>query len=190
VRRFRGCLDGLPPMQRTALILRYGVGPVQARSVKQTARLLDVSRGRVRLVERRGVRNLAGAGQDTSCERTGISAISLASVYELLTGSASSATEGLSPPLAAGVRLANAASAALDADGGAVAGARESGGERRDPSPEREADEDDVSSAGPSLANPFGSGGAALDNPLFLLLLAIVVACLASAAREIRRAVR
>jgi hypothetical protein len=193
VRRLSGCIDGLPRMQRATLVLRYGVGPVRARSEQQAARLLDLSRGRVRLLERRGMRNLARSGRGTSCEQTGISLTSLVAIYDLLTGSSTADAEGLPAPLAAGVRLANAASVVLDEGMGAVAGVRDSGEERRHTSAEPEEEQKEegpVSSAGPSLGDPFGSADPGLDNPMFLLLLAIVVACLASAAREIRRAVR
>lgn len=190
MRRLSGCLDRLPRMQLTTLILRYGVGPVRPRTGKEAARLLDLSRRRVRLLERRGLRRLADAGQAAPCEGTGISRTSLAAVYELLTGTSTAAVEALPAPLAAGVRLAIAASVALDEGEGAVAGARESGDEPKNASSDPEDEEGPVSSAGPSLGDPFGAAGPALDNPLFLLLLAIVVACLASAARELRRAVR
>jgi Sigma-70, region 4 len=190
VRRLRGCIDGLPRLQRATVVLRYGVGPVRARSEQQAARLLDLSRGRVRLLERRGMRNLARSGRGTSCEQSGISLTSLVAVYDLLTDSTADAQ--LPAPLAAGVRLANAAAVVLNEGEGVVAGVRDSGEERRHTSagPEKEQREGPVSSAGPSLGDPFGSADPSLDNPMFLLLLAIVVACLVSAAREIRRAVR
>jgi hypothetical protein len=174
------------------MVLRYGVGPVRARSEQQAARLLDLSRGRVRLLERRGMRNLARSGRGTSCEQSGISLTSLVAIYDLLTGDSTADAQGLPAPLAAGVRLANAASLVLDEGASAVAGMRDSGEERRHTSagPEEEQEEGPMSSAGPSLGDPFGSAEAALDNPMFVLLLAIVVACLVSAAREIRRAVR
>jgi Sigma-70, region 4 len=176
VRRLRGCLDGLPAAQRNTLVLRYGVGPVRRRSRDEAARLLDVSLGRVRLLERRAVRGLAEAGRSTGCEGTGISAGML---------------EGLPASFAAGAGVAGALTAALEEGGsGAVAGVRQAGGEARDDALEPEGDEGPAASAGPSLGNPFGSAGPALDNPIFLMLLAIVAACLASAAREIRRAVR
>jgi hypothetical protein len=180
-------------MQRATMVLRYGVGPVRAHSEQQAARLLDLSRGRVRRLEQRGMRNLASRGRGTSCEQTGISLTSLVAVYALMTGGSAADSEGLPAPLAAGVRLANAASALLDEEGGRVAGVRDSGEERRHASAEREEEPEEegpASSAGPSLGDPFASAAPALDNPMFLLLLAIVVACLVSAAREIRRAVR
>lgn len=189
VRRLSGCLDGLPRLQRTTLILRYGIGPLRPRSRNEAARLLDLSRGRVRLLERRGLRTLAAIGRGASCEGTGVSRSTLVAVYGLLTGTAGDDGEELPALFAAGLRLADAASLALDEGGGAVAGVRESGEERRNASPEPE-EEGPVSSAATWLGDPFGNVDPALDNPLFLLLLAIVVACLASAAREIRRAVR
>jgi hypothetical protein len=190
VQRFDGCLDALPRMQRTTLILRYGVGPVRARSGKQAAQLLDLSRRRVRLLERRGIRTLANAGRRTSCERTGISRTSFVAVYDVLTGTSGAALEEFPVPLAAGVELARAATVALEEGGGAVAGARQSGGARRHaPSEPEEVTEEPPSSAGPSLRDPFGSGSE-VGDPMLILMLAIVVACLASAAREVRRAVR
>jgi hypothetical protein len=180
-------------MQRATVVLRYGVGPVRARSEQHAAWLLDLSRGRVRLLERRGMRNLARSARGTSCEQSGISLISLVAVYDLLTGGSIAGAEGLPAPLDVGVRLANAASVVLDEGEGTVAGVRDSREERRHTSAEPEEEQEEkgpVSSAGPSLGDPFGSVDRALDNPMFLLLLAIVVACLASTAREIRRAVR
>jgi hypothetical protein len=196
VRRLSGCVDALPRMQRTTLILRYGIGPLPARSGGETARLLDLPRGRVRLLERRGLRAVAGLGRATPCEESGISRTSLVEAYELL--SAGSSADESPPALAAGLRLANAAAVALDGGAaavaldrgaGAVAGARESGEERRSPSYEP-GEDGPVSSAGPSLGDPFGDEDGPLDNPLLLVLLAIVVATLASAAGQIRRALR
>jgi hypothetical protein len=166
-------------MQRATVILRFGIGSVRPRSGRQVARLLDVSPGRVRLLERRGVRALAGIDRGAACLGAGEG--SLAAVLE------------------AGVRLANTVAAALDEAGpgtvaldedgqGAVAGARKSGGTGGGGSPPPE--DGPVSSAGPSLGDSFGDDGSAVDEPLFLLLVAIVVACLASAGREIMRAVR
>jgi Sigma-70, region 4 len=190
VRRLSGCLDALPRMERTTLILRYGVGPVRARSGRQAARLLDISRGRVRLLERRAVRSLADAGRETSCERTGISQISLVAVYDILTGTFSPTGSDLPAPLTAGARLARAAAAALDEGEGVVAGVRESSEVPRRPDPTEPEDDGPASSAGPSLGDPFEKDDSGADDPMLLLLLAIVVASLASAAREIRRAVR
>jgi sigma-70-like protein len=187
VRRLRGCLDVLPPMQRTTLILRYGVGPLRARSGEEAARLLDVSRRRVRVLERRGLRKLASYGEGAGCADTGVEQSTLLSVYDLLSDASIAGGAGLPAPLQAGVLLASAATAALGEGEGAVAGERESGGDEESMTPEPEED-GQVSSAGPSLGNPFGIADSALDNPLLLVLLAIVVACLVSAGREIRRA--
>jgi Sigma-70, region 4 len=189
VRRLRGCLDVLPPMQRTTLILRYGVGPLRARSGDEAARLLDVSRRRVRVLERRGLRRLASYGEGASCAGTGVEQSTLLSVYDLLGDASIAGGAGLPAPLQAGVLLASAATAALDEGEGAVAGEHESGGDEESTTPDPEED-GQVSSAGPSLGNPFGIADSALDNPLLLVLLAIVVACLVSAGREIRRALR
>jgi hypothetical protein len=195
VRRLRGCLDALPPMQRTTLILRYGVGPLRARSPREAARLLDVSGRRVRLLERRGVRALARTGDGSGCAGTGISRATLIDAYELVAGTSMAGAERLPAPLEASVRLATSATVALDegdraAGGwGAVAGARESRGEKESASPEPNEGES-VSPAGPSFGDPFGTGDSAFDDPRLLLLLLIVVACLISAGREIRRALR
>lgn len=177
-------------MQRTTLILRYGIGPVHARSGREAARLLDVSRGRVLRLERTGVRTLADLGSRTACEQTEIANITLLAVYDLLADtSLAGGLEEMPAPLEAGVRLAGAASAALEGEGrGAVAGVRESGGAAKERS-DKPIEDDDVSSAGPSLS-PFDEMKPSVDNPLFVILLAIVVACLASAAAEIRRAIR
>jgi hypothetical protein len=178
-------------MQRAALILRYGIGPVHVRTGSEAARLLDVSRGRVRLLERRGVRALAGIGGGAACADTGVATTTLIAVYDLLTDTPSDGSlDGLPAPLEAGVRLANAGAVALeDGDRGAVAGVRESGHEQR--AEARQPEEDGpAASAGPSLGDPFEELDPRADNPLLIVLLAIVVACLVSAAREIKRAVR
>ena len=172
-------------MQRTTLILRYGVGPLRARSGNEAARLLDISRRRVRVLERRGVRRLASYGEGASCAGTGVEQSTLMSVYDLLTDTSTAGGTGLPAALQAGVLLASAATAALDEGEGAVAGERESGDAEESITPDPE--EDGVVS---SLGNPFGLADPALDNPFLLVLLAIVVACLASAGREIRRALR
>jgi len=185
VRQLRGCLDVLPPMQRTTLILRYGVGPLRARSGNEAARLLDISRRRVRVLERRGVRRLASYGEGATCAGTGVEQSTLMSVYDLLADTSTAGGTGLPAALQAGVLLASAATAALDEGEGAVAGERESGDEEESITPDPE--EDGVVS---SLGNPFGLADPALDNPFLLVLLAIVVACLVSAGREIRRALR
>jgi sigma-70-like protein len=178
-------------MQRTTLILRYGVGPVRPRSGREAARLLDVPRSRVRLLERRGVRSLAGLGRRAGCAESGLTRATLVAVYGVLADMPPAGSFGQLPAsLEAGLRLASAASAALEDEGrGAVAGARESGGgEPRDSDgPPRE---DDVASAGPSLGAPFDEVDPSVDNPLFLVLLGIVVASFVSAVAEIRRAIR
>ncbi len=187
VRQLRGCLDVLPPMQRTTLILRYGVGPLRARSGNEAARLLDISRRRVRVLERRGVRRLASYGEGATCAGTGVEQSTLMSVYDMLADTSTAGGTGLPAALQAGVLLASAATAALDEGEGAVAGERESGDDEEGITPEEDGQ---GSSAGLSLGNPFGLADPALDNPFLLVLLAIVVACLVSAGREIRRALR
>jgi hypothetical protein len=192
VRRLRGCIDRLPPMQRATLILRYGVGPVRPRSGEQAARLLDVSRSRVRVLERKGLRALARIDEGASCAATGVSQTTLAGVYELLTDWHAADVQALPTPLEAGVQLVIAAAAMLD-DGegeGAVAGVRESAGERRSASSGDPEEDGPVASAGPALDDPFGEGDSAMDDPLLLALLALVVACLVSAGREVGRALR
>jgi hypothetical protein len=180
-------------MQRTTLILRYGVGPLRARSGREAGRLLDVSRSRVRVLERRGLRALARLGEDAGCAGTGISETTFVDVYELLTGMSTAGGESLRAPFEAGVRLAAAATVALDesdgGDQGAVAGTRESGGEKENESSQPEEDRS-VTPAGPLVGDPFGMGDWALDDPRLVLLLLIVVACLVSAGRELRRALR
>jgi hypothetical protein len=190
VERLDGCLDRLPRMQRITLILRYGVGPLRDRTRRETARLLGVSRGRARLLERGGLRTLAGFGKAASCAHTGVSQTTLAGAYLLLTGASAPTGDGLSAPIGAGVALATLAAVALDDGEGAVAGARESRGERRGTAPDPEEGEEDgpVSSAGPSLGDPFGAASRAVDDPLILLLLAVVVAGMVSAARQVKRA--
>jgi hypothetical protein len=160
-------------MQRATLILRYGVGPVHARSASETARLLGVSPARVALLEHRGVGSLAGRSRRSGCGRTGVATATLAPVYGLL-AEASIAS------------LAGAAAALTDPGRGDVAGVRASGGERQD-GPQGPADGDDENPASPSFGAPLGEGNPVLGDPLFLVLLAVVVACLASAARDLRR---
>lgn len=190
VRRLSGCLDVLPGLQQTTLVLRYGVGPVRSRTRGETARLLQLSRGRVRLLERRGLRALDHLGDSPSCAGTGLSGTALVAIHELLIGTSS--LPGQTAPVEAGLRLAGAAMLALDESGGGlgvVAGIRRSGGVPHGDSIESE--EDGAVSSGPALGgDPFGTSDPALENPLLILLLAIVVACLASAGREIRRAIR
>ena len=190
VRRLSGCLDVLPALQRTTLILRYGVGPVRSRTRGETARLLQLPRGRVRLVERRGLRALDHLGDSPSCAGTGLSGTALVAIHELLLGTSS--LHGQTAAVEAGLRLAGAATLALDESGagrGTVAGVRQSGGAPREDS--IESGEDAPVSSGPALVGDlFGTVDSALNNPFLIALLAIVVACLASAGREIRRAIR
>ena len=182
-------------MQRSTLILRYGIGPVRARSGREAALLLDVSRGRVRLLVQRGVRALSNLGPGAACRGSGLERTTVVALYGLVTDTPAGAFEELPATLEAGVLLANAASEALD-DGGeaAVAGARESGvresgGAQRARAP-APGEDGPVASAGPSIGDPFDGLDSGLGNPFLLVLLAIVVACLASAAREFKRAVR
>jgi len=140
------------------------------------------------MLERRGVRRLAGFGPQASCVGTGVLQTSLAAVYDLVTDTPAPGG-GLHAALATGALLAGAATSALEDGDGGVAGIEQSGGEPPRPSPETEED-GPVSSAGPSLTDPFGTGDSALDDPRVLLFLAIVLACMVSAAHEIRRALR
>jgi hypothetical protein len=176
-------------MQRTTLILRYGIGRVRSRSAREAAQLLDVSKSRLRLLEGRGVRSLSRRGQGAACAGTGIAQSTLVAVYELL-GESATRGQGLPSLLETGARLAEAAAATLEDEGeAAVAGVRESGTRRRDAAREPEKG-GLLPFAGPALGDPFEDASSILENPLFLILVAITVACLASAAREIRRAVR
>jgi hypothetical protein len=189
VGRLDGCLDRLPRMQRITLILRYGVGPLRDRTRRETARLLGVSRGRARLLELAGLSTLAGFGNAASCAQTGVSRTTLAVAYVLLTGASAPMGDGLSAPLAAGVALATMAAVALDEGEGAVAGAHDSRGERRGTAGDPDGGEENGPvSSGPSLGDPFGAASRAIDDPLLLVLLAVVVAGMVSAARQVKRA--
>jgi sigma-70-like protein len=164
VRRFQGCLDVLRARQRTALVLRYGLGSPRVHSVREAARLMHLSKMRVRLLERRGVRRLARAGRRTSCDVSGVGATSL-------TG-----TTGA-------VVTAAFRGAASDAAGsparGAVAGRQASGGSDGLAAESRPA----------TLTTPFGT----IDKPagpLLIALLAAVVAGIALAGRSLLRSVR
>jgi Sigma-70, region 4 len=64
VGRLRGCLDGLPMLERRVLVLRAGVGPGGPRSRTRVARALDLTPRRVARLERRGLRHLRGSGRD------------------------------------------------------------------------------------------------------------------------------
>jgi Sigma-70, region 4 len=191
VRRLSGCLDGLPALQRSTLILRFGVGPVSPRSRGEAARVLELSSGRVRRLEVVGMRSLVERGLNASCEGSGVTSATLVAVYALLADTSfADRFEPLgpyTPPVEAGIRLASAAGAEVQGEG-AVAGVTQTDG--RQASDEEEVDEDDVSSAGPALGGPFASLEPSSENPIFLVLLAIAVACLGSALREIVRAVR
>jgi len=187
VRGLRGCLDRLRSMQRSALIVRYGIGGVESRSARRAARTLDVSRSRFRRLERRGVRSLVRAARRSSCERTGVSEATLDSVFRMILN----ASPGASFTFAAlggdsGLRLASA-SPQDEAGRGGVAGRQRSS----EPGPEGSGQEDGgPSSAGPALATPFGDLQAAPDNPLFMLFLAVALAGIVFATRGIVRAVR
>ncbi len=64
--RYRGCLDGLPALERRVLVLRSGVGSRRARTRARVGRALDLSAQRVGRIERRGLRRLRGLG-DGGC---------------------------------------------------------------------------------------------------------------------------
>ena len=166
MRYFQSCLDVLPAPQRTTLALRYGLGPLRAHPVLETARRLHVSRSRVRLLERRGIRRLALAGRRTSCEDTGGGASALTGVTgTVVTEAALVAASGRDSATVAR---------------GAVAGRSASGGQDRVKAP-----------SGPAtLATPFG----AVDRPGGLLLTALLAAVLAAgivlAGRSVLRSVR
>ena len=60
VRRLRGCIGALPPLQRRVLVLRSGLAG-SALSRRQAARRLGISSGSARRAERRGLRTLRRA---------------------------------------------------------------------------------------------------------------------------------
>jgi hypothetical protein len=167
---------------------------VRPRSGRQAARLLDLSRSRVRVLERRGLRALARIYEGAGCAGTGVSQTTLAGVYELLADWDTADVEALPVQLEAGVRLATAAAAMLDDDEGdsqgAVAGVRESAEERPSAASGETEENGPLATAGPALDDPFGEGDRAIDDPLLLALLALVVACLVFAGREVGRALR
>jgi hypothetical protein len=192
VRELRGCLDRLPRMQRSALIVRYGIGRIESRSPRLAARALGLSRSRFRRLERRGVRALVAASRRSSCERTGVARATFAAIFWLLldrsAGGVVTMPAVVLEPAGGGVR---AASAQVPGAGGAgaVRGARESGaaqGRRRDSG---QVDRG-TSGTAPSLTTPFGDLRATPGSPLFVLLLAVVLAGAGLAARSILRALR
>ena len=67
MRRFRGCLDGLAPLERRVLALRAGLGEVRIHTRNRVARLLDLSTRRVGRVERSGLRKLRALGRSGAC---------------------------------------------------------------------------------------------------------------------------
>jgi hypothetical protein len=73
VGRLRGCLDGLPVLERRVLVLRAGVGPGGPRSRARVARGTNLSTRRVARLERRGLRRLrdlarGGCGMSASSD--------------------------------------------------------------------------------------------------------------------------
>jgi hypothetical protein len=179
-------------MQRSALIVRYGIGRIESRSARLAARALGMSRGRFRRLERRGVRSLAAASRSSSCERTGVARTTFAAVFWLLlnnsTGGVVATPAVALDPAGGGFRLA---SAPLPGAGGAgaVGGARESGAAQGRPRDSGQVD-GGTSGTAPSLPTPFGDAQATPGSPLFVLLLAVVLAGAGLAARSVLRALR
>ena len=174
-----GCVDNLPPMQRAVLVLRYGIGPGQPRSRARTARALGVSRTRVGVLERRGVRSLGRASRRTGCEHTGVARSTMFGIARLVSADSRTflmALTGIGGP-----------SGGLAKDIIGVKGVSRSGSEDG-PGLDLETDGGDDSIA-TTLAKPFGD----LDGspgPLLLALLAGILLSLGVVAREIVRAVR
>jgi hypothetical protein len=67
VRRLRDCLPALPPVQARVLVLRAGVGRVNAMSLARVARTLRRSQPHVRMIERRGLTRLERARDSGAC---------------------------------------------------------------------------------------------------------------------------
>jgi hypothetical protein len=173
VRRLRGCVDNLPPLQRAVIVLRYGVGPATPRSQGRTARTLGLSRGRTKHLERAGVRSLARDSRRSNCENTGVATSTLFDVARIVNG----------PDfLLAAAGLKGEGGADPVGDVIAVKGTHASGGDGEQPHA--------AGGFGPSipfLSSPFGGAG----GPAGLLIAALVAAIAVSlgvAARVFARA--
>ncbi len=73
--QYGGCLGELPTNQRRVLRLRAGVGALEPRSRQAVARVLDIRVGRVRRLERRGLRTVRTLGRTDSCGSGGTSPV-------------------------------------------------------------------------------------------------------------------
>jgi hypothetical protein len=164
--RYRGCLDGLPALERRVLVLRSGVGSRRARTRARVGRALDLSAQRVGRIERRGLRRLRGLG-DGGCGGGGAAPSAGAPVEFPADGFGRAALAAMT---FGGGELAMAA--APEEDRVEVKGERES-------SPDREAA---PNLAPPAAAEPPGAvvtrrgGGTDLTVPLLGLVLLLGVA--------------
>jgi hypothetical protein len=190
VRNQRGCI-GLPRAQRSALVLRYGIGQVRPRSRREAAGLLGLSRTRLARIERSALRSLVSAGRRSSCERTGVALGTLVAVYGLL--AERSFVDGLTTAAtsaASGLDLMSTLTAAGEGEGG-VAGTRASGGDQgASEDSDGEGDDRPTPAGAPLLGTPFGEVEASPTNPLFIALVAVVLAGAAWVGRGLMRAVR
>jgi hypothetical protein len=124
VRRYRGCLDNLEPLQAHALILRYGIGRSRPQSRARAASRLGISQRRFDRVRRRGLRRLVRLGRTTGCEHTGVGEALL------VFGSVDS---GMGDRQVMPVATGGAATAPADRDVSGVLGAHASGGKAEEP---------------------------------------------------------
>jgi hypothetical protein len=164
------------------LVLHYGIGRFDKRSGRAVARALDLSHGRFRVLERRGLRSLVTRSRRSGCEDTGISVTSFVSVLQELADMWS----GGDPAAPAGGGDLQLVSAPASGDGD-VAGARQAGGDDSGGEP---ADGNGGGGKGPLLRTPFGEVQASPGSPLFVVLLALVLAGAGLAGRTFLRAVR
>jgi Sigma-70, region 4 len=183
VSRLGGCLALLPALQRTTLILRFGVGPVAARSRSAAARVLGLSRSRVRQLELTGIQSLEAQGQNAQCGGSSTMTTTLVAVHALLAGRLADGFEplGSRPPAREG-----GTSPASGTGAGSTARRSGPGTGQEDPP----LDHETMSSGGPVLGAPFANLQPSPNNPVFLVLLAITMACLVPAVREFVRASR
>lgn len=124
VRRYRGCLDSLRPMQAHLLILRYGIGDARPQSRARVARKLGISHRRFDRVRRRGLRRLVRLARTTGCEHTGVGEALL--VFASL-GS------GMGDREVMPVATSGSSTEPADRDVSGVLGAHASGGEAEEP---------------------------------------------------------
>ncbi len=189
VRGLRGCIDEIPRVQRVVLVLRHGVGSLDARSRRGTARTLGTSPRWVAGVERRGMRSLARTSRSSGCEGSGVRRSVLADVVELIVAGfvrdAFGTTAGLFAP---GVLTFGGdggfATATTGADDGVtkVRGVRESGAVTND----RNAGVPEA----PALPSTFGDLDSSSGSWPSLLLLAAVIFGAVFVMRRFSRALR